>query len=152
MSRFDDFLERLIVVTHAVGDFDREKYLTLITEICEYYGVSKIVEAFYLNEAQEKNGQGEVYCDYDNGNGNKKVLDIRTVTNYKSVILGTMYMREEDSLSDIALYELEILLRVILSFMSYRRLLIAIERLGFHDGEMYPNYRAFMRYLSAALG
>ena len=151
MSRFNVFLERLIVVTHAVGDFDREKYLTLITEICEYYGVCKIVEAFYLNAAQEKAGQGKVYCDYDNGNGEKKVLDIRTVTNYKAVILGTLYMREDDEpLSDTALYELEVLLRVILSFMSFRRLQKAVERLGFYDGEMYPNYRAFTRYLDLA--
>ncbi|MBR6403486.1 MAG: EAL domain-containing protein [Eubacterium sp.] len=151
MSRFNEFLERLIVVTHAVEDYDREKYLTLITEICEYYGVCKIVEAFYMNAAQEKLGQGKIYCDYDNGFGEKKVLDIRTVTDSKVVILGSLYMREKDEpLSDTALYELEIFLRLILSYMSFRRLQKIFDRLGFHDADMYPNYRAFTRYLDLA--
>ena len=79
MDRFHYFLVTLLKLTHAVDDFDREAYKELIHDICETYGISKGVAEFYLNNTQEKLGNGEVYC------GIKSHGDLGTVGSFSSI-------------------------------------------------------------------
>ena len=151
MDRFNEFLVDLLQLTHAVEEFDRESYKHLIKDICETYGLSKGVAEFYLNNTQEKLGNGEMFCDYDDGKGTNKVLEIRVVTRTQAVILGSLYMSDDkEPLTEEQLNELDLLLRIILSFMSFRRLQRVVERLGFFDEDMYPNFRSFSRFLANA--
>ena len=53
MDRFGEFLERMINVTHATYDFDRNKYVDLVREICESYNICKGVAEFYQNITME---------------------------------------------------------------------------------------------------
>jgi len=148
MSKFNEFLERLVLATHSYSGLNRDEYVTLIHEICEYYKLSKGSSEFYMNVTQEKLGNGNYYCDFDNGKGEKVVLQIRIVTRTQAIIIGTLY-REKDAenLSIGERKELDVLFRVVLSFVSFTRLQKVVEQLGFYDENNYPNFRAFSRYL-----
>ena len=149
MDRFAEFLERLIRTTHTVEDFDREKYVEVVKDICEYYGICKGVSEFYPSMSLERLGQGEVFCDYDNGEGEKVGLLIRVVSKTKAVVKGTLYIRaDDDDFDEETSDKLSLLLSVILSFISFRRLQRVVEEFGFHDEMGFYNYRAFARYLN----
>ena len=148
MDRFAEFLERLIRTTHTVEDFDREKYVEVVKDICEYYGICKGVSEFYPSMSLERLGQGEVFCDYDNGEGEKVALLIRVVSKTKAVVKGTLYIRaDDDDFDEETSDKLYVLLSVILSFISFGRLQRVVEEFGFRDETGFYNYRAFARYL-----
>ena len=148
MDRFAELLERLIRTTHTVEDFDREKYVEVVKDICEYYGICKGVSEFYPSMSLERLGQGEVFCDYDNGEGEKVALLIRVVTKTKAVVKGVLYIRaDDDDFDEETSDKLYVLLSVILSFISFRRLQRVVEEFGFRDEMGFYNYRAFARYL-----
>ena len=148
MDRFREFLERLIRTTHTVEDFDREKYVEVVKDICEYYGICKGVSEFYPSMSLERLGQGEVFCDYDNGEGEKVALLIRVVTKTKAVVKGVLYIRaDDDDFDEETSDKLYVLLSVILRFISFRRLQRVVEEFGFRDEMGFYNYRAFARYL-----
>ena len=151
MDKFTEFLERLIRLTHTVDDFDHDAYVQLIAEICEYYGICKGVTEFYPSLSMERAGQGEIFCDYDNGLGEKEALVIRVVTKTKAVVQGTLYIRKEDEDFDEKTKDhLYILLSVILSFVSFKRLQRIVEQFGFRDEKGFLNFRAFVRYMDLA--
>ena len=148
MDRFGEFLERLIRTTHTVEDFDREKYVEVVKDICEYYGICKGVSEFYPSMSLERLGQGEVFCDYDNGEGEKVALLIRVVSKTKAVVKGALYIRaDDDDFDEETSDKLYVLLSVILRFISFRRLQRVVEEFGFRDETGFYNYRAFARYL-----
>ena len=151
MDRYGELLEKLIKVTHATYDFDRKEYAGIVREICESYNICKGVAEFYQNITMEQRGQGDVYCDYDNGKGEKQLFEIRVVTKTKAVVKGSLYVEKDEPERDArTLYELHMLLSLILSFMSFRRLQHVVEMFGFYDEKHYPNFRSFTRYLDLA--
>ena len=145
---FFDFVDSLVNVTHVPNDFDRVSYVQLIKEICEFYNLSKGVAEFYRNRTMERNGDGEYFCDYDNGHADKIAHRIRIESKSNAIIVGTVYMAEDaEPLSDDDRYCVNFLLGLILSFISRRRLQTVIEQFGFFDESGYPNYRSFGRFL-----
>ena len=146
-EKYLEFLERLINLTHSEV-FDHDSYKELLVEICEYYRVAKGVTEFYTTPRKEALGQGEIFCDYDNGKGEKVLHNIRIITQSKAVIIATLYVEDNDEeRSEEEIAQLDLLLRVIVGFVSRRRLVRILEEFGFYDMDGYNNYRAFMRFI-----
>lgn len=148
-EKYTSFLTRLVMLTH-VEPFDHEPYKELIKEICEEYRLAKGVTEFYTSAMKEQRGDGEIFCDFDNGKGDKVLFRRRIESSTKAVIVGTIYCdsHDEPHTSD-EIDELDILLRIIIGFVSRMRLLRVVEEFGFKDMDGFNNYRAFARYLDS---
>ncbi len=146
-EKYMSFMNRLIRLTH-VEPFDHEPYKELIHEICEEYRLAKGVSEFYTTFMKEQRGEGEVYCDFDNGKAERVLLRLRIITSTKAVVTGTLYCAADDAeRSAEEIDELDMMLRIIIGFISRRRLVRVIEEFGFKDMDGFNNYRAFARYL-----
>ena len=140
--------EELIDEMSAPDGFDRERHRKVITEICELFHLAKGASEFYKSLSHEKMGQGEYYCDYDNGHADKVLIHKRIITKTNAVVMGTIYVSNDfpDMPAD-ELFKVDLMLRAILSFISRVRLQSAVEVLGYYDENGYPNLRSFLRYL-----
>lgn len=146
-EKYRSYMERLIRLTHA-EPYNREAYLELVEEICKGYHISKAVTEFYATPMMEQRGMGESYCDYDNGKGEKVLLRIRIVSETKAIIIGTIYVEGKDpDRSEEDILQMDMLYRIILGFVSRRRLIKRLEEFGFYDLDGFRNFRAFARYL-----
>lgn len=140
--------EKLIDSMTNAAKFDRAEFVAILKEICELFHISKGVTEFYTSLSQEKAGQGEILIDHDNGRGDKVVVQRRLVTGTGAVIIGTLYMAEEDApLANEDYTKVDLILRALLSFVSRNRLQGAVEMLGFYDDDGYPNLRSYSRYI-----
>lgn len=146
-NKYRFFLDRLVRITH-IEPFDRESYVELIVEICKEYKLAKGETEFYTTPMMEQRGIGEVFCDFDNGKAEKIVLQLRIVSETKAVIVGRLYgEKDEPERSTDEIEQLDTLMRIILGFVSRRRLIRKLEELGFSDLSGFQNFRAFIRYL-----
>lgn len=147
-EEYYDLFERLIDSMTRPSEFDREEFVSILADICELFHLSKGVTEFYRSLSAEKEGDGEVLIDYDNGHGDKVVMFRRVVTPSMTVVKSTLYMAENDEpLSETDYRRVDIILRAMLSFISRNRLQTLVEKLGFFDDDGYPNLNFFMRYL-----
>ncbi|MBP3808950.1 MAG: EAL domain-containing protein [Eubacterium sp.] len=147
---FVSYMERLIRLTH-IEPFDRESYKDLIVEICDTYNLSKGAIEFYTTPHMEQLGKGEVFCDFDNGKDSTILLRIRIESSTKAVIIGTLYTTNDfEDYTNEELTELDTMLRIIIGFVSRKRLLRMLENFGFYDIDGYRNFRSFARYLDIA--
>ena len=141
------FLRRLVEQTHAAC-FDREEYRKLITEICNAYHLSKGVTEFYQNAGMERRGEGEVFCDFDDGKGTILLLRIRIIANSGAVLIAAIYVSEEAEVLSLEDYRnVDLMINVILAFVSRRRLQRVVEQYIFFDEHGYPNVRYYLREL-----
>ena len=116
-------------------------------EVCDFFGVSKAVAEFYRSQSHEKMHDGDVYVAYDNGKKGREVLKVRLVTKTTAVAIGTLFAPENVEYSAEQLEKLELLLRVVLFFVSRKKLQYALERIAYFDEYGYPNIRSFLRSL-----
>ena len=150
IERYNSFLERLVRITHE-EPYNRNSYLELITEICKEYRLAKGVTRFYQTPMMETRGLGDSFCDFDNGKADKILLNIRIETQTKAIIVGTVYGEAaEEERTEEELVQLDTLYRIILGFVSRRRLLNKLEEFGFYDLDGYRNFRSFARFLDIA--
>ncbi|MCR5093817.1 MAG: GGDEF domain-containing phosphodiesterase, partial [Lachnospiraceae bacterium] len=140
--------ERMIDSMTDPEHFSRAAFVRILTEICELFHIAKGVTEFYKTPSHEREHDGEVLMDYDNGRGTKVLLRKRIITRSMAVIIGTLYTAEdEEPLTEEELQKVDLILRAMLSFVSRNRLQNAVEQLGFCDENGYPNVRSFSRYL-----
>lgn len=140
--------EKMINSMTSGVKFDRREFVEILDEICDLFHIAKGVTEFYTSLSKEKAGQGEILIDRDNGRGDKVVVRRRLVTNTMAVIIGTLYMAEEDEpLTNEEYLKVDLILRALLSFVSRNRLQAAVEMLGFYDDSGYPNVRSYSRFL-----
>ena len=116
-------------------------------EVCDFFGVSKAVAEFYRSQSHEKMHDGDVYVAYDNGKKGREVLKVRLVTKTTAVSIGTLYAPEDVVLGTEQLEKLELALRVVLFFVSRKKIQYALERIAYFDEYGYPNIRSFLRSL-----
>lgn len=146
-EKYISFLERLVRLTHF-EPFDHESYKVLIREICEEYHLAKGASEFYRSPLFERRKDGEYFCDFDNGKGEKELLKLRICSSTKAVVIGTLYVEADDEeRSQEEISQLDVMLRVILGFIARKRLIRKLEEYGFSDMSGYLNFRAFARYL-----
>ena len=146
-KKYTELLSRFVTLTHE-EPYDRDAYLEWIREAGKHYRLEKAMTEFYMSPVLEEAGEGETFCDYDTGKGEKVLTRLRIVSRNKAVIIGTMYTRADDpGRSDEEIDQLNTILRITMGFVSRLRLLRMVEEYGFHDTEGYYNFRAFARYL-----
>ena len=139
-------LEQLLSEMNTIQNFDRDRFVGVLTQLCELFRISKGETEFYTNEEKERLGEGEIICDYDNGKGGPAIIEHRVLTKSQAVIKGTIYRPEdEEPLSERDMQRLDLIERQLLSFIARNRLASAVEALGFYDDFGFKNRRAFMR-------
>ncbi len=149
-EKYLSYMENLIRLTH-MEPVDREAYLVLVRDICKDYNIAKAVTEFYPTPMMEQRGQGETFCDVDNGKGDKILMRLRIVTSSRAIILGTLYVEKDEPERDPdEIEQLDTLLRVVIGYVSRRRLIRKLEEFGFYDAEGYRNFRSYARYLDIA--
>ncbi len=147
-QKYNLLFEQMIDCMTNPNGFDREDFVEILKEICELFNLSKGVTEFYKSLSAEKDGQGEIMVDYDNGKGDKVVIYRRIVTPSMTVVKSTIYMAaDSEPLSDDEYRKVDIILRAMLSFISRNRLQTVVENLGYYDESGYPNLSYYMRYL-----
>ncbi|MCR5213100.1 MAG: GGDEF domain-containing phosphodiesterase [Eubacterium sp.] len=146
-EKYLTFVEKLVNLTHS-EPFDKESYVRLISDICLEYRIAKGDTEFYATLLMEKRGVGEAFCDYDNGKAAKVLAKVRIVSDTKAVVIGTLYCEDGDEeRSPEEMDEIYTMLKIIIGFVSRKRLLRILESFGFMDSEGYRNLRALNRYL-----
>ena len=142
-----EFLRELVKHTHA-PEFDRQEYANLIQKICRSYHLSKGVSEFYQNVVMERRKEGEVFCDFDDGKGTVLILRNRIITNSGAIIIASLYVSEDAEVLSLEDYRnLDLMMNVITSFVSRRRLQRVVEQYIFFDEHGYPNVRYYLREL-----
>ena len=144
--------ERFIDEMSAIPDFDRSSIVQIVTEICEFFHLSKAETQFYQSLAHESRGEGEIICDYDNGKSERIAVQRRLISRTGAVVMSTVYQSNEDNLTDEEAEKVDILLRTIMTFIGRNRLQDAVEKLGFYDEAGYANIRSFMRFIDRLAG
>ena len=152
-DRFYALFEQMVEEMNNIENFDRDRFIAVLTQLSELFRISKGVTEFYTNENKEKIGEGEIIIDYDNGKGGPAIIYHRIVTKSQAVIKGTIYRTEdEEPLSECDLKRLDLIVLQLLSFVARNRLASAIEALGFYDDFGYKNRRAFFRQVENLYG
>ncbi len=152
-DRFYTLFEQMVEEMNNIENFDRDRFVAILTQLSEMFRISKGVTEFYTNENKEKIGEGEIIIDFDNGKGGPAIIYHRIVTKSQAVIKGTIYRAEdEEPLSECDLKRLDLIVLQLLSFVARNRLASAIEALGFYDDFGYKNRRAFFRQVENLYG
>lgn len=147
-TTYFELFETLINEMSNPNGFDREIHRQTVSKICELFHLAKGELEFYRSLSHEKMGQGENYCDYDNGKGEKILIHRRIVTPASSVVIGTIYVADDGyKHTEEEIAKIDTMLRAILSFTSRMRLQQAVEMLGYYEENGYPNIRYFCRFL-----
>ena len=152
-DRYFELFEQMIDCVTDFEHFSRERFVDVLCRLSELFRISKGVTEFYTNEMKEMKGEGEIMCDYDNGEDGVPIIQLRVVSKSHAVIKGTIYRPENEfPLSEKEMDRLVMIERSLLSFISRNRLADAIETLGFHDDFGYRNRRSFMRHIEFLAG
>ena len=149
IETYNILFARMIDAMTDMNNFDREEFVGLLHEICEFFDLSKGVTEFYNSLSAERAGNGEILIDHDDGSGEGKIAVFhRIITPSKTVIKSTLYKAaDSESLTDEEYRKLDLMLKAMLSFISRNRLQSAVERLAFYDEAGYPNLNYFSRHL-----
>ncbi len=146
--KFYKILENLLNTLSDINGFDRDIIRQSAIGICQLFNLSKGKTEFYLSPSHERNGLGEIITDYDTGEKSRVIVERRIVTPSMTVIKGSLWIREDmPDLPQDEIEKIDMVLRVILSFISRQRLQRVVEQLGFYDDFGYPNLRSFHRYI-----
>ena len=148
LTEYYRIMEQLTDMTCRVETFSRQRFVELLNEFCDLFNIAKGVTEFYQNVRYESLGIGEVLIDRDKGNGDVEIINRRLIPESGVVIIGKLYMSSDDPpLSMEELKKVDLVHRLILSFVCRNRLQKQVYRFAFADEDNYPNRRAFMRYI-----
>lgn len=146
--RYYELLEQLIAVTRDTDNFSIERINEPLAGLCRLFRVSKGVTEFYKSANHEKSGRGEVFVCYDSGEGGSEIMGRRIVDESMAVSKCRVYMAEgTEPLSAEEREKVDLVMKVVLSFISNSRLRKIVERLTFYDDNGYRNMRSFIRCL-----
>ena len=147
-AKFYLLMEKLVRAMTQVDRFDKYAILRGVADMCKHFGVSKAVYKFYQNSTNEKHDKGETIICYDDGNSGDTSYTERILTKSRAIVIGTAYMSKDTApLSQEEKDKLQLITRMLLSFLSRHRLEKVVEQYTFYDDTGYRNVRSFMRYL-----
>ncbi len=147
----DDFSKMFVKLIDAMVDYEHFSRETLVDTLCRLarsFRLTKVVTEFYKSMMDEKDGEGETLCDFDEGPADIVVLQKELTSRTGAIVRSTAYAakgteplsREEEQLLDICI-------RALMSYIGRNRLQTAVENLAFHDSNGYPNFAYFFRHL-----
>ncbi len=145
------FLKDFIEMIDAMVDyehFSRERLMEYLFRIAHMFRLTKVVTEFYKNITDEKDGKGEVLCDFDEGPAEVVVMKKELVSKVGAVVRVVAYSSKDmEALDEEEEQYLAIVLRAIMSYVGRNRLQSAVEVLAYHDGNGYPNFAYYFRHL-----
>ncbi|MBR3515025.1 MAG: GGDEF domain-containing protein [Lachnospiraceae bacterium] len=147
-TQFYALFEEMVDIMATVERLERPKFIDCLERICQLFHISKGVTEFYQTPQHERNHDGEIMIDHDDGHGEVEILHRRIVTPTSAILIGTLYAaKDAPALDDEELMRLDLMLRAMMAFITRNRLLRVVEQLGFYDEYGYTNLRYFTRYL-----
>ncbi|MBR5682134.1 MAG: GGDEF domain-containing protein [Ruminococcus sp.] len=147
-EKFYHLMEKLIRAMTQVNRFDKYAILRGVADMCKFYGVSMAVYEFYQSSTDEKHKKGDKIVCFDDGNAGDVSYTERILTKSRAIVKGTAYMsKDTPPLSPEDEDKLQLVTRMLLSFLSRHRLEGVVEKYTFYDDTGYRNVRSFLRYL-----
>ncbi|WP_295089674.1 bifunctional diguanylate cyclase/phosphodiesterase [Ruminococcus sp.] len=147
-AKFYLLMEKLVRAMTQVDRFDKYAILRGVADMCKHFGVSKAVYKFYQSSTNEKLGKGDTIICFDDGNAGEISYTERILTKSRAIVIGTAYMSKDTApLSQEEKDKLQLITRMLLSFLSRHRLETVVEQYTFYDDTGYRNVRSFLRYL-----
>ena len=144
-QKYHHLLEQLANAFSRLPDFDLREVYGALTELCKLFRVCKGVTCFYDNEEKEAAKDGEVFVCYDSGEAGVPVIVKRLVTAANTVVTVTAYQAQDAvPFTDLERERVELILQLILTFMSQDRLKRIIQRMTSYDTEGYRNLKYFI--------
>ena len=120
----------------------------LLIDISSMNRLSKGVTRLFRNPQEEAMGRGESLCCYDTGIEGKEVLTLRVVTSVMSIATMTVYMAPgEPPLTDEEYWQVELVMRTTLSYVSRNRLKDIVYHLAYYDDNGYLNSRSYTSHI-----
>jgi EAL domain-containing protein (putative c-di-GMP-specific phosphodiesterase class I)/GGDEF domain-containing protein len=147
----DDFSELFIKYVDAMVDFEHFSRETLVDVLCRLarsFRLTKVVTEFYRSSVDEKDGKGEILCDFNEGSADIVVLKKELISRTGAIVRAIAYSAKgTEHLSNKEEQQLDICLRSMMSYIGRNRMQTAIENLAFHDNNGYPNFAYFFCHL-----
>ena len=146
-----DFSEMFVKLIDAMVDYEHFSRETLVDTLCRlarHFRLTKVVTEVYKNMEDEKDGKGEILCDFDEGPADLVVLQKEFFSKTGAIVRSTAYTAKGTNLlSREEEQQLDIVIRAMMSYIGRNRLQTAVEILTFHDNNGYPNFAYFFRHL-----
>ncbi|MCR4585707.1 MAG: GGDEF domain-containing phosphodiesterase [Lachnospiraceae bacterium] len=147
-ENFSGQFEKLIDVFVDYEHRSRKNLIDVLFETGKMFRLTKVVSEFYRNATDQRDGKGEILCEYDIGPAEKVVMCKSVTALSGAIVKCTAYTsNDQPPYSDEELRQLDLCMRALQSFISRSRMQRAIETLGYHDEDGYPNFPYYFRYL-----
>ncbi|MCR5232474.1 MAG: bifunctional diguanylate cyclase/phosphodiesterase [Lachnospiraceae bacterium] len=145
------FRKEFVELIDSMVDFEhysRERVVDNLCRMARSFRLSKVITEFYRNITDERDGKGEVLCDFDEGPAEVVVMKKELVSKTGAVVRITAFSTKDAlPLNEEEAEHLAICLRALMSYVGRNRLQTAVEILAYHDGNGYPNFAFFFRHL-----
>ena len=147
----DDFSEMFVKLIDVMVDyehFSREALVDALCRLARSFRLTKVVTEFYKSMMDEKDGEGETLCDFNEGPADIVVLKKELISKTGAIVRATAYAAKgTEPLSREEEQQLDICIRAMMSYIGRNRLQTAVEMLAYHDNNGYPNFAYFFRHL-----
>ncbi|MCR4689837.1 MAG: bifunctional diguanylate cyclase/phosphodiesterase [Lachnospiraceae bacterium] len=145
------FLKEFVELINSMVDyehFSRERLVDNLCRVARYFRLTKVVTEVYKSITDEKDGKGEVLCDFDEGPADEVVMKQEFLSDIGAIVRITAYTaKDTPALDEEEKRNLDICLRALMSYIGRNRLQTAVEKLAYHDSNGYPNFAYFFRHL-----
>lgn len=137
-------LERLTSLMASLEEFDIPAIFSTLAELCKILRVSKGVTTFYENPEEEQRGTGESFVCFDSGEKHILVSHLRRATPAGNIVVCDVYQVEGAlPLTEQERTRINIIQRMMLTYMNRTRMEKIVERLKYWDDDGYTNLRYF---------
>lgn len=151
--RFNTLYANLVLAMTDNKVIDVDLIENILIEICHIFRLSKAVTRVYRNQQEERQGKGETLCCFDNGKEGKEIMSLRVVTSVMTIATITVYMcQDEAPLTEDERRKVDLVMRLVLSFISKNRMKDIVYELAFFDDDGYPNLRNWNNYIDELAG
>lgn len=141
-----------LVSAMTAFEVDVDLVENLLIKMCQMFRLSKAETKVYQNEQDERDGNGETLCCYDNGKEGSAVRTFRVETSVMTRAVMTTYMSpDEKPLNEDELEKLDLVMRTVVSYISRNRMRDALYKFAFFDEKGYPNLRNWFDHLGKAI-
>ena len=143
-------LEKLIGYLIAYDGSDLSKIYESLTVLCRLFNITKGITRFYDNPQYEELEKGEIFVCYDEGVESKEALTLRTVTPAMTIAKITCYSAVNGpKILDEDKPRIQLVMYLIISFLTRNRLQKIVEKLTFYDNDGYRNLNYFFRTINS---
>lgn len=143
-ARFERFLDKIT----SIREVDLDNIEVYVAELCEYFGICKIITGFYQTPRAEAMGEGKVIVCVDTGDEAIPCYSKRIVTEAMSVTKVTVYRSADiPEWNEKTAHYVDIFTKIMALSVSRSSLIQLAKRRTFYDDDGYLNLNSFMKYL-----